>query len=137
MEASGTVNIRRETTSSSRDECDRRECKMLISYRINKEATNDVQIALIVYKNLSNNVRSRRNLLVEFADESDETQELPSTPIVSTFTSPPLSSRCRTVIKDIKHKNNNDSLISTAPCAGEKGIKTTKRPIVSRNCLRF
>lgn len=141
IEVAGMVTIRRQATSSSRDECDRRECKMQISYRINKESTNDVQIALIVYKNLSSIVRSRRNLMMEFADESVETQELPSTPIASSFLTPPpppTSSRCRTVIKDRKqHNNNNDSLISTAPCAGEKVTKATKRPIASRNRLRF
>ena len=139
IQVAGMVTIRRQATSSTRDECDRRECKMQISYRINKESTNDVQIALIVYKNLSSIVRSRRNLMMEFVDESVETQELPSTPIASSFsTPPPTSSRCRTVIKDRKqHNNNNDSLISTAPCAGEKVTKATKRPIVSRNCLRF
>lgn len=132
LEASGIVSIRRRSASTSRDDCDRRECKMQISYRINKDDANDVQIALIVYKNVNNNLRSRRNLIMEFDEQTDDSQELLGIPIASTFT-PPSTSRCRTVIKD----RSNEALISTAPCAGEKVIKATKRPITSRNCLRF
>lgn len=134
FEVSGAITIRRQSMSStSRDECDRRECKMQISYRVNKEVSNDIQIALIVYKNNSN-LRSRRNLMLEFSEKAEESLELPTTPI-SNLMLTPSSSRCRTVTKE-RPSIKDESLISTAPC-GEKVTKAIKRPIASRNCLRF
>jgi hypothetical protein len=116
FETSGVVTIRRQaSTSSSRDESDRRECKMQISYRVSKDSPTDIQIALIVYKNYSSNLKSRRNLMLEFKD--DETTEIstPSQPIV------------------------REKLIYTAPAGDHQkpSTKPMKRSNSSRNCLRF
>lgn len=118
-EVSGAVTIRRQaSSSSSRDESDRRECKMQISYRVNKDSANDIQIALIVYKNNSQ-VRSRRNLMQQFKGDEE-------TSIVQTELSTP-SIRCQ----------STDKIIYTAPAGTQNVSKTMKRSSSSRNCLRF
>jgi hypothetical protein len=137
LEVSGSVIIRRQAatssgSSSSRDDFDRRECKMLISYRVNKDNANDVQIALIVYKNSSTNVKSRRNLMLEFDDRVDDSREfLLSTP-ASTLSS---SARSQTTAKE-QDKCQTEPLLSTIS-AGEKTARASKRPFTSRNRLRF
>ena len=118
FEVTGVVSIRHHTSTSSRDECDRRECKMQISYRVHKDKANDVQIALIVYKNNSNNFKSRRNLMSEFKDEA----ETSSVQIES------LSTRELSV----KEKS-----ISSTPQSKTEKTKPMKRSSSSRNCLRF
>lgn len=121
FETSGSVTIRRQaSTSSSRDECDRRECKMQISYRVSKDSPNDIQIALIVYKNNSSNLKSRRNLTLEFKDdvEASATEQITTPSTHATI--------------------NREKIIYTAPAGGQqKAPKPMKRSSSSRNCLRF
>lgn len=128
LESTGTVITHRQVSSSSShtEDYKRRECKILISYRINKNNHNDIQIALIIYKPNSSSLKSRRNLLNEFDDR-----------VETDFSLTPMSSRFSTAVKEHpKRLENMSDIIATAP-AGEKPIKGTKRPMMSRNRLRF
>lgn len=123
LEASGTVTVHRQaSTSSSGEEGDRRECKLQISYRINKDNPNDIQIALIVYKCNSSNLRSRRNLMLEFKDDVETSMNGP----IEIMT-PPIQRQ--SVIEE--------KVIQTAPPDVNQRSKAMKRSISSRNCLRF
>lgn len=127
LEVSGVVTIHRQHTSNSRNESERHECKMQVSYRINKEDANDIQIALIVYKHVNNSVKTRRNLMLQFEKETDDIQEMLNSPSTTSLVTPSI----------VHRSNHNEGLALTAPCAGEKVTKTLKRSITSRNCLRF
>lgn len=121
FQVTGVVTVRRQaSTSSSRDDIDRRECKMQISYRVNKDLPNDIQIALIVYKNNSNNLKSRRNLMLSFKDDVE-------------------TSETATVQTPSNQTVNKEKLINTAPVGDHRveAQKPMKRSISSRNCLRF
>lgn len=140
LESSGVVHIARQastSTPSTAEESDRREIKLLISYRVNKENSNDIQIALIVYKSNNSNVKSRRNLMLEFGDmkDSDSSSIQATPPSITTST----ISRCSTVgAKEPETSSNLPHEITTAPQpAGHKVTKGTKRPMMSRHCLRF
>lgn len=124
LEASGNVTINRQPSAS--DEVEKRECKLLISYRVHKEDPTNVQIALIVYKSNSQNTKSRRNLMPEFGVKSSE-------PTTTT----PTSSRCRTTVKDRKKfEESTASGIASAP-AGARNSKAIKRPMISKHPARI
>lgn len=122
LEATGNVTINRQASSS--DEAEKRECKMFVSYRVNKDDASVVQIALIVYKSNSKNPKTRRNLMSEF---EQKTSELMSTNLST-------SSRCRTVASSRKKLEVRNTEISTEPA---KAAKAVKRPLISKTSLRF
>jgi hypothetical protein len=129
LESTGSVTTHRQVSSSNSriEDNERRECKVLISYRVNKNNANDIQIALIIYKPNNSNQKTRRNLLLEFSEERIETD----------LTLTPSMSRCNTAVKEHPNKLENMSrIIATAP-TGDKPIKGTKRPMMSRGRLRF
>lgn len=107
LEASGCVGISRQPSSS--DEMDKRDCKLLVSYRVLKEDPTIIQIALIVYKSNSKNLKTRRNLMMDFASKST-------------------SSKRRTSVKDQEKTNTTVSGTSSSPC-DVKYSKGVKRPI--------
>jgi hypothetical protein len=127
LETSGAVTIHKAITSTPNavNENDRRECKLYISYRVNREDESDIQIALIMYKCNNSNQKTRRNLMLEF-----EERHVPDSPIAA-----PSTSRCNTVVKE-RQRLTNKLQISTDP-VNNKVTKATKRPMNSRNCLRF
>ncbi|XP_070497512.1 uncharacterized protein [Chironomus tepperi] len=127
LESIGSVTTYRQVSSSSShiEDNKRRECKILISYRVNKDNNNDIQIALIIYKPNNVSQKSRRNLLNEFGDRTES--DLLLTPLLSRFS---------TAVKDPKKLENMSEVIATAP-TGDKPIKGTKRPMMSRSRLRF
>ena len=128
LESTGSVTMHRQVSSSSShiEDNKRRECKILISYRVNKANHNDIQIALIIYKSNNSSQKSRRNLLNEFGDRIETDMSL--TPSLSRF---------RTAVKEHPKKPEKMSeVIATAP-TGDKPIKGTKRPMMSRSRLRF
>ena len=106
FEATGCVNINRQQSSS--DEMEKRDFKLLVSYRVHKKDSNIIQIALIVYKS-NMNLKTRRNLMNEFASQS----------------SPP---KCRTTVKHREKTDATDSRTSSAP-PGTKYSKGKKRPL--------
>lgn len=127
LETSGFVSIFRQSTSATpSNEYDRRECKLLISYRINKENPSDIQIALIVYKPNGSNTKSRRNLMLEFS--ARDLQEIKST------SSTPIISRPNTALKEFR---TTDEVFEIATDPVGKMSKGIKRPMMSRNRLRF
>lgn len=129
LEASGNVTINRHPTAS--DEVEKRDCKMMVSYRVHKEDSTVVQIALIVYKSSSQNTKSRRNLMAEFGEKSSEfiAQSL--------VNGGPTSSRCRTVVKSRKRfEESTVNGIATAP-PGAKYSKAVKRPMISKHPARI
>lgn len=127
LETSGSVTIIRQTMSSSEPE--KRDCRMLISYRVCKEDPTSIQVALIVYKSNSKNPKTRRNLMSEFELKSEESSSPCSL-------STPTTSRCRTTVKDRKKSDDEKTMeAATVPTAG-KFSKATKRPI-SKTSLRF
>lgn len=124
LEAKGTVITKRQVSGS---EPEKRECKMLISYRVCKDDPLTIQVALIVYKSNSNNLKSRRNLMSQFELKSDE---------LSSPLSTPSTSRCRSTVKNrMKSDDEKTMEASTAPM-GYKFSKAIKRPI-SKASLRF
>lgn len=108
LEATGSVSINRQPSSS--DEMEKRDCKLLVSYRVNKEDPNAVQIALIVYKSNSKNLKSRRNLMTEFVVKNS-------------------ASRCRTAIKDREKFDVAAFGSSSSAPPGAKHTKGLKRPM--------
>lgn len=126
LQATGIVTIKRQGISD--DEPEKRECHILISYRLNKEDSSKIQIALIVYKSNSKNPTTRRNLIFEFEDKASELES----PIIVNIAS---TSRCRTAVKDRKKYDERLEEISTAP-AGTKYSKAIKRPM-TKTSLRF
>jgi hypothetical protein len=125
LEATGIVTINRQAMSS--DESEKRECKMFVSYRVHKDNPAIIQIALIVYKSNSKNPKTRRNLMEEFEQKTAELMS-PCT------TNLPSSSRCRTVASNRKKPEVSSSQIATEP---SKSSKAVKRPMISKNSLRF
>jgi hypothetical protein len=126
LEASGTVSIKRQAMPS--DDSEKRDCKMLVSYRVNKDDPSMIQIALIVYKSNSKNPKTRRNLMIEFEEKASELMSPgPS--------STPSTSRARTVGKERKKPEANPKEPSTDPSS--KHSKATKRPMISKSSLRF
>lgn len=119
LEATGTVTIKRD--GSAMDEPEKRDCKMLVSYRVLKKDSSNIQIALIVYKS-NTKTKTRRKLFQPKLHE-------PSS--MSTHSS---TSRSRTEEKDKKKHEDRMNEISTAP-PGVKYAKATKRP--SKTSLRF
>jgi hypothetical protein len=128
LKTTGCVTILRQSNSDvSPTSHEKRDCTLLISYRINKDNPSDIQIALIVYQSRSTNVKIRRNLVIEFQGQSIE----PST------SNTPTQSHSNTTVKDRHKKSSLKRLgVSTAP-VGSKLTKGVKRPVTSRNCLRF
>lgn len=104
LEATGIVSINRQSSSS--DEMEKRECQLLVSYRVHKEEPNKIQIALIVYKSNSKNPKTRRNLMTEFATKSSH-------------------SKCRSEVKDRERFN----LVDSRPSTASPGAKAVKRPL--------
>lgn len=127
LEATGTVSLKRLAMPS--DELEKRDCKMLVSYRVNKDDPSMIQIALIVYKSNSKNPKTRRNLMMEFDEKALELMS-PS-PAANT----PSTSRARTVVKERKKPEAKPSGPATEPSA--KYSKATKRPMISKSSLRF
>lgn len=127
LEASGTVTIKRQTMPS--DDPEKRECRMLVSYRINKEDSSMIQIALIVYKSNSKNPKTRRNLMTEFEEKASELMS------PCTFNTPS-TSRSRTAVKDRKKADEKSKEAATDPSSA-KYSKATKRPMISKSSLRF
>lgn len=122
LEATATVNI---TRFQSQEGSEERECLIKMSYRHHLDNTNDIQIALIVYKQNSDNPpHSRRNLMSEFDEKA--TQGSPSSPI----------KQSRTGTKLLRHSDTKKE-ISSAPPATNHQSKATKRPNCSKNSLRF
>lgn len=105
LEATGSVSINRQPSSS--DEMEKRECKLLVSYRVHKEDPDVIQIALVVYKSNSKNLKTRRNLMPEFASKAS-------------------SSKCRTAVKDREVFDATAFGSSSAP-PGAKSSKCVKR----------
>lgn len=118
LEATGSVSINRQT-----NETEKRDCIVLISYRISKDDSSNIQIALIVYQNNSTNPKTRRNLMTEF---QEKTSELDS-PSTST------ASRCRSTIKN--KKGHDEVAIKTS--TESTPSKAMKRPMSSKASLRF
>jgi len=126
FETTGSVTINRVSRPS--DEAEKRDCQLLVSYRFMTSDPTTIQIALIVYKRNSQNPKTCRNLMLEFAEEADQP---------NTSTSTPSTSRSRTTVKDRKKPPHDKSTeISTEP-AGAKYSKATKRPMISKTSLRF
>lgn len=128
MAYTGFVMVKRRGTTVS----NRRETKLLISYRVNKENPNDIQIALIVYDPHSSNLKSRRNLLVEFDEQADESE---MNSLMLPTSSHSLSGVVRTDT-DVS-MSTSETLMSFATPNREPMGKGTKRPLVSRNSLRL
>jgi hypothetical protein len=126
LEASGCVSIKRQAMPS--DDFEKRDCKMLVSYRVNKDDPSMIQIALIVYKSNSKNPKTRRNLMLEFGEKASEL-----TP--PSLAHMPSTSRARTAVKDRKKLEPNPTEPSTDPSS--KCSKATKRPMISKSSLRF
>lgn len=121
LEATGTVNI---TRFQSQEGSEERECLIQMSYRHHIDNPKDIQIALIVYKQNSNNPpHSRRNLMSEFDEKATE----------CSFSSPIKQARTGTKLRQSSTKKE----ISSAPPAPNHQSKATKRPNCSKNCLRF
>lgn len=118
LEATGTVTIKRH--GSEMDEPVKRDCRMLVSYRVHK-VDSAIQIALIVYKS-NTKTKTRRKLFQQKLHEPSSTRTHSST------------SRSRTEEKDRKKFEEKMSEISTAP-PGVKYSQATKRP--SKTSLRF
>jgi hypothetical protein len=134
MEAEGAVVIHHEplpsspSSSSPRDQ-DTRHLKLLISYRTLKNDPEKIQIALIVYKSI--NTKPRRNLLTEFAEESDEEQET-----TMTFeTQAAVPSQLNTVPHGRLAAQTKEKVVPAS--APPSSRRAEKRPIMSRGCLRF
>ncbi|CRL08720.1 CLUMA_CG021391, isoform A [Clunio marinus] len=123
VEATGVVAIKRQPKMS--DELEKRDCRMLVSYRTKKTDPNFVQIALIVYKSNTKNPKTRRNLMLEFREESVE------------FSTPTLFSRSQTEERiEFSIDGKNSSRAATVP-AENKTSKAVKRPLNSKTSLRF
>ena len=119
LEATATVNI---TRFQSQEGSEERECLIKVSYRRHLDNPKDIQIALIVYKQNSDNPpHSRRNLMSEFDDKATE-----SSPI----------KQARTATKLHRHSATKKE-ISSAPPSSNHQSKATKRPNCSKNSLRF
>lgn len=119
LEATATVNITRYQSQEGTEE---RECLIKMSYRRHIDNPNDIQIALIVYKQNSDNPpHSRRNLMSEFDEKATE-----SSPI----------KQARTATK-LQRQSDTKKEISSAPPASNHQSKATKRPNCSKNSLRF
>jgi hypothetical protein len=123
LEATGSVTINR---SAIADESEKRDCKLLVSYRVNKENPAVVQIALIVYKSNARNPKTRRNLMAEFETKTAELMAAQSTNVSS--------SRCRTVVKSQRKQETEMAQVASEPAKSSKAIK---RPMVSKTSLRF
>lgn len=127
LEAIGTIAIQRQSGSS--DEQEKRECKMLVSYRVHKDDPADIQIALIIYKPNSQNPKTRRNLMEEFETESADGLQTPPSSL-------PTKPRCQTVARDMLKDIACTKQVSTAPADARKS-KATKRPLGAQTSLRF
>lgn len=126
LQASGTIIITRQNS----EEKEHRECKLLVSYRIDKQCSQNIQIALIVYKSNSRNTKSRRNLMIEF---NKKVADLMSPTLIN---GPSATSRCRTTAKEYRNPEEIELVcIATAP-AGSK-TRPVKRPMTSKASLRF
>lgn len=119
LEAIGTVTIKRHGSAS--DEPEKRDCRVLVSYRVHKGDSTNIQIALIVYKS-NTKTKTRRKLFQQKLPEPSSTRTHSST------------SRSRTEEKDKKKFEEKMNEISTAP-PGVKYSKATKRPL--KTSLRF
>lgn len=80
VRATGTVSYNSQIPDKLNDE---RGCIMFLSYRERRDNQNDLQISLIIYKPNSKNVKSRRNLMLEFGESSSAatSEEQSETPI--------------------------------------------------------
>ena len=122
LEATATVNI---TRLQSQEGSEERKCLIKMSYRHHIDNPSDIQIALIVYKQNSDNTpHSRRNLMSEFDDKA--TKSSPGTPI----------KQARTATKVLRQTDTKKE-ISSAPPAPYHQSKASKRPNCSKNSLRF
>lgn len=118
LEATGSVSINRQG-----NETEKRDCIILISYRISKDDSSNIQIALIVYKNNSANPKTRRNLMTEFQEKTSEIDS-PSTSTASRFRS------------TIKNKKGHDEVTIKASTESTPS-KAMKRRMISKASLRF
>ncbi|KAG5676884.1 hypothetical protein PVAND_006688 [Polypedilum vanderplanki] len=122
------IPISTTMTPASTPECESRRIKLYISYRVHKENSNDIQIALIVYK--SNNTKLRRNLLTDFiVDESEDEGFV-------TFDSPITN----TSQYSTAYKEQSGSLTSSIKkdyISADQSKRASKRPIISRGSIRF
>ncbi|CAO1366541.1 unnamed protein product [Diamesa serratosioi] len=122
LEATATVHI---TRSKAQEGSEERECIIQMSYRQHIDDPKDIQIALIVYKQNSDNPpHSRRNLMSEFDEKATE----------SPFSSPVKQARTGT---KLPRPSSTKKEISSAPPAPNHQTKATKRPNCSKNSLRF
>ena len=123
LEAQSCITINRPSS----DEPEKRDCRMLVSYRVHKDDPSIMQIALIVYKSNSKNSKTRRNLMPEFGEKSSA-----ESPSISLITSPS-PSRSRTTQK--AQQRAEEDLIKTAP-AKTTNERALKRPM-AKSSLRF